>query len=132
MVVYIDTSAFYAILYQKDENYTAASKIWADLVTRGDDLVSNNYVLVETIALLQRRLGLEAVKAFQEDIVPILSIDWISETKHQTAIQGLFIAGRRYLSLVDCTSFETMRRLGIHSAFAFDPHFNEQGFETLS
>jgi predicted nucleic acid-binding protein len=40
-------------------------------------------------------------------------------------------SARRRLSLVDCTSFEVMRRLGITSAFAIDRHFVEQGFEVL-
>ena len=38
-------------------------------------------------------------------------------------------AGRRDLSLVDCASFEVMRRSGIRTAFAFDPHFGEFGYE---
>ena len=29
---------------------------------------------------------------------------------------------------VDCISFETARRLGINTAFAFDQHFVEQEF----
>jgi uncharacterized protein len=40
-------------------------------------------------------------------------------------------AARRNLSLVDCVSFELMRRLGIRRVFCFDPHFAEQGFELV-
>ncbi len=40
-------------------------------------------------------------------------------------------AGRRQLSLVDCVSFEVMRRIGLNRAFCLDPHFEEQGFEVL-
>ncbi len=35
------------------------------------------------------------------------------------------------LSLVDCCSFESMRRRGIRTAFAYDAHFAQQGFELL-
>ena len=38
---------------------------------------------------------------------------------------------RRQLSLVDCASFDIMRRLGLRDVFAFDPHFAEQGFRCL-
>lgn len=38
--------------------------------------------------------------------------------------------GRRALSLADCVSFEVMRRTGLRSAFAFDPHFREFGYES--
>ncbi len=40
----------------------------------------------------------------------------------------LLIAARRQLSLVDCASFDAMRRLGITTVFTFDKHFAEQGF----
>jgi predicted nucleic acid-binding protein len=35
------------------------------------------------------------------------------------------------LSLVDCTSFQVMRQLGIDTAFAFDEHFAEQHFTCI-
>jgi predicted nucleic acid-binding protein len=35
------------------------------------------------------------------------------------------------LSLVDCTSFVVMRQLGLNTAFAFDKHFQLQGFRCL-
>ena len=40
-------------------------------------------------------------------------------------------ASRRKLSLVDCVSFEVMRRGKLHQVFGFDPHFEEQGFVAL-
>ncbi len=39
------------------------------------------------------------------------------------------MAGRRTLSLVDCVSFEVMRRIGVLKAFAFDHHFKDYGYE---
>jgi len=44
----------------------------------------------------------------------------------------LISANLRKLSLVDCTSFVLMRRLGVETAFAFDQHFVEQGFVCLN
>ncbi|MDP2857839.1 MAG: VapC toxin family PIN domain ribonuclease, partial [Bacillota bacterium] len=44
---------------------------------------------------------------------------------------ALLTAGRRNLSLVDCVSFDVMRRLGMEKAFAFDAHFAEQGFQCM-
>jgi len=37
-------------------------------------------------------------------------------------------AGRRQVSLVDAVSFAVMRARGVVVAFAFDPHFTDQGF----
>lgn len=39
---------------------------------------------------------------------------------------------RRKLSLVDCASFEVMWLHGLEECFAFDPHFQEQGFRPVS
>ena len=47
------------------------------------------------------------------------------------SVQDVFAANRRQLSLVDCSSFETMRRVRIEKVFTFDEHFREQGFEVI-
>jgi predicted nucleic acid-binding protein len=114
-----------------DVNHSAARSAWLELLNRGEDLVCTNYVLVETFALIQNRLGMGAMRAFQEDVVPLLGVEWLDAVHHQAAMAALMIAGRRSLSLVDCASFETMSRLGLRTAFTFDPHFKEQGFTCI-
>jgi len=128
MTVYVDTSAFIAVLDADSTDHEMVRRTWSDLLRRDVALLTTNYVLVESFALIQRRLGLEATRAFQEDIVPILSIEWLDATAHHAAVAALLIAGRRQLSLVDCASFQAMRRRGIGTAFALDGHFAEQGF----
>lgn len=86
---------------------------------------------VETIALLQNRFGVEAVRLFHRDVVPGLEVSWVDEQIHLQAVGAMLVANRRHINLVDCTSFEIMRRLSIPSAFALDPHFSEQGFEVI-
>jgi predicted nucleic acid-binding protein len=83
---------------------------------------------VETFALLQNRLGLAAVRAFQEDLLPLINVEFVTPDTHRAGIAALLLASRRNLSLVDCVSFEIMRTLGIRNSFSFDPHFREQGF----
>jgi predicted nucleic acid-binding protein len=128
MIRFVDTSAFYAILDADDRHHPAAKIAWETLLRAGDTLVTTNYVLVETIALLQHRIGLEAVRVFQEDIVPLLRVEWIDGPAHGGGMTGVLAGRRRGVSLVDNVSFFTMRRLGIRDVFAFDPHFSEQGF----
>lgn len=131
MVVYVDTSAMLAILHAEDINHAKAIETWLNLAQSDIDLVCNNYVLLEAFSLLQRRYGLEKARALQERIAPLLDIDWLDEDLHSDAVNSLLTANRRQLSLVDCSSFATMRRLRIESVFTFDEHFKEQGFKVL-
>ncbi|PKL48767.1 MAG: VapC toxin family PIN domain ribonuclease [Nitrospira bacterium HGW-Nitrospira-1] len=132
MTVFFDTSAFLAILNKDDANHQNAKRFWKELVYLENILITNNYVLVESLALIQRRLGMEPLRVFQEDVLPLINIEWIDKAVHEAGISALLTASRKKLSLVDCVSFEVMRNLGIRKVFAFDPHFEEQGFEVIS
>ena len=132
MRIFIDTSAFFALLDRDDDNQEAAKKIWAKMLSAENTLVTDNYVLVETFALLQSRLGVSAVRAFQEDVLPIVNIEFVNPETHRAGIAALLASSKRNLSLVDCVSFEVMRTLGIRTAFAFDAHFKEAGFPILT
>lgn len=129
--MFVDTSAFFAVADPTDQNHSRARELWVQALEGNLDLVCTNYVLVETIALMQRRLGLGAVRAFATDVVPLLEVEWVHSEHHQTALAAVLAAGRRDLSLVDCISFDAMRRLGINQVFAFDADFTQQGFECL-
>ncbi len=131
MIIFIDTSAFLSILNKGDNNHPMAKRLWKELLYSENVIVSNNYVLVESFALIQRRLGTEAVRVFQEDILPLINVEWVDESMHKSGVSALLTASRRKLSLVDCVGFEIMRRLGIKTAFAFDPDFEEQGYKCI-
>ena len=105
--------------------------MWSQALDEDRVLFTSNYVLVESFALVQRRLGLEALRGLADLLVPLLQPLWIDEELHLAAVAALFTAGRRGLSLVDCTSFELMRRYGITTALALDEDFGRQGFEVL-
>jgi predicted nucleic acid-binding protein len=131
MRIFIDTSAIYALLDRDDIEHKKAKKIWIDLLHSENILIASNYVLVESFALIQNRLGLEAARGFQEDIIPLINIEWVNAETHKSGMSAFLAATRRKLSLVDCVSFEIMRTLGIKTVFAFDPHFTEQGFQCI-
>ncbi|MEA3397847.1 MAG: PIN domain-containing protein [Chloroflexota bacterium] len=131
MDIFIDTSAFYALLDADDQNHERAKSAWIPWLDEQARFSCSNYVLLESSALIQRRLGMMALRRFQEDIIPLCQVHWVSPNLHAAALSALLAAGRRRLSLVDCTSFEIMRRLGLRTVFAFDRHFAELGFTCL-
>ena len=132
MKVFLDTSALFAVLDRDDANHLRAREQWISLVDSEDNVfVTTNYVLVECSALILHRLGFEAVRGFQEDMLGLVNIHWIDSETHRASVSAFLAASRRKLSLVDCVSFEVMRTLGIKLAFAFDSHFREQGFTCI-
>ncbi len=131
MRIFVDTSAFYAFLDRDDKNHQRGERAWTKILEDDSTIVTSNYVFLETFALLQSRLGLGAVRGFQEDVVSILQVEFVTADIHRAGMAALLSAGRRGLSLVDCVSFELMRNLGIKIAFTFDAHFKEQGFDTI-
>lgn len=129
--MFVDTSALLAVVYARDANHGPANRLWAEVVPSGEPLVSTNYVLLETIALAQRRFGMAAVDAFSMRVAPSLEIEWVDQELHRAGVAAVLAANRRQLSLVDCVSFEVMRRRGLRQAFAFDHDFIDQGFECV-
>ena len=131
MNIFIDTAAFLAVLNLNDQFHQSAKNIWDEILSSNSPLFSSNYVILETTALLQHRFGIDALRLFQSDILPVVEIAWVDETIHQQGMSALLVANRRNLSLVDCTSFEIMRQIGSDEVFTFDPHFREQGFKVI-
>lgn len=131
MVIFADTSGIYALLDADDRNHARAKVAWVSWLDQATLLACSNYVLVETIALVQRRLGIEAARRFCQEMAPLFQVYWVDQELHSAAAGTLLTVGARNLSLVDCVSFELMRRMGIRTAFAFDRHFAQQGFRCL-
>ena len=129
-MIYVDTSALLSIIDTRDINHETAVKYWKEQVESASFII-NSYSMLETIALVQNRLGLNAVRTLVKEILPVIEVDWLGPDEHETAINNVLTANRRNLSLVDCASFETMRRLRIEPIFTFDDHFKEQGFTVI-
>ena len=92
--------------------------------------MTHNYVLVEAMALVQSRLGLEAAVRLAEDCWAF-RVEWVDEATHEEAIRRLARSAKRRVSLVDQVSFLVMRRRGVRVALAFDSDFEEVGFQIL-
>ena len=128
MSVFVDSSGLFAILDADGVEHQAAAEEWNRLLDEGTPLRTHSYVVIETAAVVQGRLGMAAAVTLHREVVPALSVRFVDRELHNQAATSLLAAGRRQVSLVDWTSFGMMRDENLGEAFAFDNHFAEQGF----
>src|SRR6185436_15569582 len=103
-VIFLDTSAIYAWADTADPNHhTAIARLQA-ILDSGEDLLTHNYVLVESMALLQARLGVGVAAKLARDSEAFV-IEWVDGPLHASGVRELEGSKRRHLSLVDQVSF---------------------------
>lgn len=132
--VFVDSSAWFALLDAGDHEHTAALRRFRRAADRQRPLVSTNYVFGETYSLARLRLGNRQALAFlrqtRED--PLVRRVFVSETWEEEAERLLAQYDDQPFSFVDATSFVTMRQLGIQEALTFDGDFVIAGFTLVS
>ena len=63
MTVFVDTSALIALLDAGEAKHASCAREWKRLLAADAALVTSNYVIVETCAVAQRRLGMDCASA---------------------------------------------------------------------
>lgn len=126
-MIFLDTSAIYAWADVGDVNHQKAVRRLQSILDSTERLLTHNYVLVESLALLHARLGVTAAVKLAKDSRAFV-VDWVDEELHDAGIRELERSRKRDVSLVDQISFLVMRRRQLTTAFAFDPDFEAAGF----
>jgi predicted nucleic acid-binding protein len=129
--IFVDTSAFYALIDRSDQHHHRASVLWKVFLNNNDALTTTNYVVWETIGLLQNRICFDAASIWYRDILGITDICWVDADLHQKAFQIWINLRQKNLNLVDCISFITIHQHEIEKVFSFKNCFRNQGFEML-
>lgn len=127
--VFVDTSGFYALLDGSDPFHPTAKDLFSRSQTESWRLVTTNYVVHETWAVIQTRLGWAAVDAWLDRVLRHCEIIWITEPIHALGVARCRQARERRLSLTDCLSIEVMRRQGIYEVVGEDEHLRREGFQ---
>ena len=120
MSVFVDTSAWYAAADRSDSSHDRAKTI----LSRGEQLVTTDHILVETWLLLRHRLGRTAAERFWEGLrAGVASIEMVTIADLEAAWAIGQIFPDQDFSMVDRTSFAVMQRLGIQRVASFDDDF---------
>jgi predicted nucleic acid-binding protein len=128
MNVFADTSALFALIVKDDALHEQAVKTFAALAEAHSRLITSSFVLAEISALLQHRVGRDALQDFYGVIYPLLDVVWVDEELFRRGMQRLLLDRKKGVSLTDSLSFEIMETRGFDLAFAFDRHFVKRGF----
>ena len=127
-MIFVDTSAIYAWADAADPNHRAAVRRLGAALETGEVLLTHNYVLLESLALLHARLGVSAAVKLANDSAAFV-VEWVDEDLHASGLRELERSKKRRISLVDHISFIVMKRRGVTVAFAFDSDFGSAGFD---
>ena len=133
-MIFVDTSAFYALEVEDDVNHVAARRFLREVREgRYRAMLTTDYVLDEALTLLKLRHGAQVALKFLEKVGGSRSIKvvWIGEDIFQRALEYFKRDGRFKWSFTDCTSFAVMTTLGVECAFTFDENFEQAGFTKL-
>ncbi len=133
-MIFVDTSAWYAVEVEDDVNHQAACKFLTEIAMGKHGVaVNTDYILDETLTLLRSRRNLASACTFIDKIRKSKSVRvfWIDEGLFERATDIFRKSERKSWSFTDCTSFALMRELSVSEAFTFDNHFREAGFQML-
>ncbi len=127
-LIFIDTSAFYAASDKSDQFYTIAKGLFEKIQKDRLEIVTHNYVVVETVALLQRRLGHMCALRFLKSLDEI-AVFFIDNALQSKSLEKFKTHVSTKISFVDCVSFIFMEHQKIKTFFGFDSHFKKSGFK---
>lgn len=131
--IFIDTGAFIAYYYKRDQNHFYSLSGWQKLSDSSFELITSNHVIDEFATLLGRKTN----NAYASNKLELIyqSDMKIARTTLEDEIIALELFKKladQKVSMTDCYSFIIMNKLSIKTAFIFDRHFHDAGFEILA
>jgi predicted nucleic acid-binding protein len=127
--VFIDTGAVYALIDGDDANHRAARRTLKTLKKRRLEPCLTNFVVAESHALLVARL--DAALARRWLLGNVWRVERVNEEDESRARAIIAQYADKRFTYTDATSFAVMERLGLKTAFAFDAHFRQYGFQVI-
>jgi uncharacterized protein len=129
--VFLDTGYLIALELASDQNHKAALKHWRRVSKSLPHLVTTSYVFDEVVTFFNSRGHHAKAVELGGRLLSSASVQLV----HVDEV--LFLEGWQYFqkhkdkmySLTDCISFVVMNRHRINTAFTFDKHFSQAGFD---
>lgn len=129
-IIVADTSALYALISDTDEFHESAVEMLAVAVEADVEFWTTSYALLETVALVHRRLGFERAMEILSYVDSHVRVFWVERSVHESALQQFVAERGASLSLVDWTITLCARLLSA-GVFTFDSGFARQGLAVI-
>lgn len=134
--VFVDTSAWIAIVLEGDLHHSEAESYFRGLVKGGAKVMTSNYVIDETLTRLLYDQSLRAAQKFYKKIKEAssknrLMVFWIDEAIVDDAWNAFVKFAEHRLSFTDCTSYALVKRYRLDEIFAFDDDFAKVGLNLM-
>ncbi|MFA4957973.1 MAG: type II toxin-antitoxin system VapC family toxin [Candidatus Methanoperedens sp.] len=135
-MIFVDTSAFLALVNEKDNNHTAAIQ-FIEQIKNGNirikKIVTSDYIIDETLTRIRYSVGHKEAVDWGTDILASRVIEKIEIGNEifRSAWEQFCSYNDKKLSFTDCTSFALMKKRGIEKVFSFDGDFERIGFVLL-
>ena len=136
MRLFLDTSAFVAIEDLDDGNHRRALE-FREKMRRGNTpfrtLFTSNYIVDESLTLLRFHCGHHIAVAFRKALATskLVEVLWVTGALEKAAWNIFEKRSDKEYSFTDCTSFALMDAEAIRTAFTFDEHFSQQGYNVV-
>jgi predicted nucleic acid-binding protein len=129
-LIFVDTGAFIARYFKRDQHHAEAIPIWERIERKKDWLCTSNFVLDELATHLARNSNYLFAAQKIQALYDSKAFDILrpSDEHERLAIRLFAKYADQEVSFTDCVSLVLMKAHGIHRAFAFDRHFDLPGF----
>ena len=136
MIVFVDSSAFKANYDSGDDHHSEARALMRRIQARETDITSfltTDYVLDEAITLT--RFAHSHGKAVELADATLASrftrVIYTGEELFSAGLKMFRQHSDKEWGFTDCVSFAAMKADGVRTAFTFDAHFKQAGFDVI-
>lgn len=133
--LFVDTSGWASLFVNTQPYYPQAEQYFRLAVQQQKIIYTTNYIITELVALLNSPLRVSRSRIFEivDAIKTVAYVEVIHIDDVTDAIAWKLCKSRvdKAWSLVDCTSFVVMERIGSQEALTTDRHFEQAGFIRL-
>jgi predicted nucleic acid-binding protein len=129
-VIFVDTGPFLALYRKRDQYHAEAARLWRELQP---PFLTHNHVVDEFATGFGRLIGFREAADRVGDWYASTQLRVVPATREDEmeALQWMRKYAHQRISFTDCVSFAMMRRLRIATAFTFDRHFRDAGFQVI-